>query len=170
MTQEQNNRVFLGLGGNLGQPRAAFIAARQRLADHPQVTVTGSSPLYRTAPVGGPAGQPDYLNAVLELTTELSPRQLLELCRELEDASGRTRDIPWGPRTLDIDLLIFGQLLAADPQLTLPHPRMHERHFVLLPLAALAPELHHPGLLKSTRELLHELPEATGVRKISEHW
>ena len=170
MNQKLTNKVFLGLGGNLGQPLDCFIAARWRLAEHPQIDLQASSPIYRTPAVGGPEGQPDYLNAVLELETDLSPRQLLHLCLEIELASGRTREVRWAARILDIDLLVFGQQVSDDFQLTLPHPRLHSRHFVLLPLVDLEPELWHPILKRTMNDLLNDLPAAVGISKLSENW
>jgi 2-amino-4-hydroxy-6-hydroxymethyldihydropteridine diphosphokinase len=107
-------------------------------------SVVAVSPLYETEPVGGPPGQQDYLNLVVELDTEQTPRQLLGLCRRLEAAAGRVRVERWGPRTLDVDILIVGELRVDEPDLVVPHPRMHERRFVMAPLADLAPELVPP--------------------------
>ena len=170
MNQQTTNKVFLGLGGNLGSPLDCFIEARQRLSDHPRIDLKASSPAYRTPAIAGPTGQPDYLNAILEIATDLSPRQLLEICLDIELACGRTREVRWAARTLDIDLLFFGQLLADEPQLTLPHPRLHSRHFVLLPLADLEPALLHPRLKRTVSDLLNDLPEPTGISKISDKW
>lgn len=99
------------------------------------------SPVYETQPVGGPPGQRPYLNVVVELLTEASPRDLLELAARLEASAGRTRAERWGPRTLDVDVLLVGDLRVDEPDLVVPHPRMHERAFVLVPLADLAPEV-----------------------------
>lgn len=98
------------------------------------------SPVYETEPVGGPEQGP-YYNIVVELDTNRSPRELLELCRELERAADRTREIRWGPRTLDVDILLVGELTVDDDDLTVPHPRMTERNFVMVPLLDLAPDL-----------------------------
>lgn len=98
------------------------------------------SPVYETDPVGGPDQDP-YLNVVVELATERNPRQLLELCRELEQAAGRVRRIRWGPRTLDVDVLLVGDQAVDTEDLTVPHPRMTQRNFVMAPLLDLAPEL-----------------------------
>ena len=164
------DNIYLGLGGNLGDPLGCFIEARQRLSEHPEIILHASSPLYRTPAVGGPAGQPDYLNAALSLSTELSPQQLLDYCLEIELACGRTRDTHWAARTLDIDLLLFNATVSDKPRLTLPHPRLQDRHFVLLPLVDLAPELRHPRLEKTLSQLLHNLPEPVGITKLSHHW
>jgi dihydroneopterin aldolase/2-amino-4-hydroxy-6-hydroxymethyldihydropteridine diphosphokinase len=126
-------RAYLGLGSNLGDRRAHLQAAVAALPD-----VVAVSPVYETAPVGGPPGQSPYLNLVVALDTALSPRELLEVGRRLEQAAGRTRTEPDGPRTLDVDVLLVGDLRVDDPDLVVPHPRMWQRRFVLAPLADLA--------------------------------
>ena len=170
MTEWNKSRVFLGLGGNIGNPLASFRLARQQLAQHELINVLCSSPIYRTPPIGGPAGQPDYLNAVLEIETGLAAQKLLHLCCQIEDAAGRLRDIHWGPRTLDIDLLLFDDSVMDAPQLTIPHPRLHQRHFVLLPLYDLDAHLTHPVLNMTIAELLAQLPPAEGITKLQETW
>jgi 2-amino-4-hydroxy-6-hydroxymethyldihydropteridine diphosphokinase len=170
MTEQSKSRAFLGLGGNLGSPLEHFRQARQQLAEHRKIELLSSSPVYQTPPLGGPEGQPDYLNAVLEIQTSLSAQNLLHLCRQVEDAAGRVREIHWGPRTLDIDLLIFAELVTDDPLLTLPHPRLHLRHFVLQPLYDLNPQLQHPGLNRTIQELLTQLPPAEGITQFQKTW
>ena len=133
-------RAFLGMGSNLGDSRRVLRDAVDTLGD----SVVAVSPVYETEPVGGPPGQQDYLNLVVELDTEQTPRQLLGLCRRLEAAAGRVRVERWGPRTLDVDILIVGELRVDEPDLVVPHPRMQERRFVMAPLADLAPELVPP--------------------------
>ncbi len=130
-------RAFLGMGSNLGDSRRLLRDAIDALG----VGVVAVSPLYETQPVGGPPGQQNYLNVVVELETDQTPRQLLGLCRRLETAAGRVRAERWGPRTLDVDILLVGDLRVDEPDLVVPHPRMHERRFVMAPLADLAPEL-----------------------------
>ena len=129
-------RAFLGLGSNVGDRWGHL---RTAVADLPDVVAV--SPVYETAPVGGPPGQGRYLNLVVELDTELSPRQLLAVCGDLEAAAGRVRHDRWGPRTLDVDVLLVGGLVVDDADLRIPHPRMWERNFVLTPLADLAPDV-----------------------------
>ena len=132
-------RAFLGLGSNLGDRRAALrqaVAALREGAD-----LTAVSPLYETEPVGGPEDQGAFLNLVVELATADSPRQLLIRCQALEEAAHRVRTVRFGPRTLDADVLLVGDLVVDDPDLVVPHPRMWERRFVLAPLADLAPHL-----------------------------
>jgi 2-amino-4-hydroxy-6-hydroxymethyldihydropteridine diphosphokinase len=110
-----------------------------------QQEVVSVSPVYETDPVGGPEGQGPYLNAVVELETDSSPRELLELARRLEAAAGRVRLERWGPRTLDVDVLLVGELAVDDEDLVVPHPRMWDRRFVMAPLADVAPELVPDG-------------------------
>jgi 2-amino-4-hydroxy-6-hydroxymethyldihydropteridine diphosphokinase len=132
-------RAFIGLGSNLGDRRAHLIAAVEGLRAGGDVVAV--SPLYETAPVGGPAGQGPYLNVVVELSTDDTPRRLLERCRALEEAAGRVRAERWGPRTLDADVLLVVGAEVDEPDLTVPHPRLWERRFVVQPLADLAPDL-----------------------------
>ena len=142
--QGGRRRAFLGLGSNLGDRRAHLRGALGALEAGGGVVAV--SPLYETEPVGGPGGQGPYLNLVVELETEESPQALLERCRALEEAAGRVRTVPHGPRTLDADVLLVGEEVVKSPELTVPHPRMWGRRFVLAPLADLAPELV-PGVL-----------------------
>ena len=128
----------LGLGANLGDAANALRTAIAGLAADPQVEVTSVSGLWRTAAIGGPE-QTDYLNAVALVETSLAPRELLDLAQSLERAAGRRRDVRWGPRTLDVDLLAFDEVRTDDPALTLPHPRAHQRSFVLEPWAQVDP-------------------------------
>ncbi len=147
-------RVFLGLGSNEGD-RASYISqAVQRLSATPGIRVVQAAPLYETAPVGGPP-QPDYLNTAVEIETSLEPEPLLAALRALEQALGRSSsEVRWGPRPIDLDILVYEDRVMTTPALTIPHPRMHERRFVLEPLAQLAPGLRHPLLGQSIDELL----------------
>ena len=124
------------MGSNLGDRRRYLREAVDSLDG-----VVAVSPLYETEPVGGPEGQQPYLNIVVELDTDLSPRDLLTLCHRLEGAAGRVRGERWGPRTLDVDVLLVGDLTVDEPDLVVPHPRMWERRFVIAPLADIAPDL-----------------------------
>ena len=135
-------RAFLGLGANLGDRWATLRRAVSELPD-----LVAVSPVYETEPVGGPPDQPPYLNLVAELDTDRTPRQLLELARHLEEEAGRVRDAHHGPRTLDVDVLLAGDLVVDEADLVVPHPRMWERRFVLAPLADLAPELVQDDVL-----------------------
>jgi dihydropteroate synthase len=141
--QASAETVAVGLGANLGDARATLAWAVQELAAHPAVALQRVSSLYRTRPVD--AEGPDYLNAVALLTTSLDPHALLGLLQGLEQQAGRERPYRNAPRTLDLDLLLFGQRELNTDHLTLPHPRMHQRRFVLEPLAEVAPHLHVPG-------------------------
>ena len=132
-------RAYIGLGSNLGDRRALLRAAVEGL--EAAGDVVGVSPLYETEPVGGPEGQGPYLNVVVELSTGDTPRELLERCRALEAAAGRVRTVHWGPRTLDADVLWVQGCEVDEPDLTVPHPRLWERRFVVQPLADLAPDL-----------------------------
>ena len=129
-------RAFLALGSNLGDRLAHLRAAVAGLPD-----VVAVSPVYETDPGGGPEDQAAYLNAVVELDTELSPRELLELGQRREATARRVRGERWGPRTLDVDVLLVGDLVVDEPDLQVPHPRMWNRDFVLVPLRDLAPDL-----------------------------
>ncbi len=129
-------RVFLGLGSNLGD-RWRFL--REAVASLPDVVAV--SPVYETDPVGGPSGQGAYLNCVVQLETDLPPRQLLGICHRLEAAADRVRHEHWGPRTLDVDILCIDGVEVHEPDLVIPHPLMRQRRFVLQPLADLAPDL-----------------------------
>ena len=132
-------RAFIGLGSNLGDRRGLLRRAVEELRAHGDVV--GVSPLYETEPVGGPGGQGPFLNLVVELSTSDTPRELLERCRALEAAAGRVRTVRWGPRTLDADVLWAEGWQVDDEDLTVPHPRLWERRFVVQPLADLAPDL-----------------------------
>lgn len=133
-------RAYLGLGSNLGD-RARFLqGAVDGLVGAPAVTVVGVSPVYETKPVGGPP-QPDYLNAVVAVDTDATAHELLAIAQRLEAAAGRVRRERWGPRRLDVDVLLVGDERVDADDLVVPHPRLEERAFVLAPLHDLAPEL-----------------------------
>ncbi len=131
-------RVFLGLGSNLGDRRRLLRDAVDAMPD-----LVAVSSLYESAPVGGPE-QGQYLNIVVELDTDLEPLELLGVCRRLELAAGRERVVRWGPRTLDVDVLWIDGVELDTDELTVPHPRMHERNFVMDPLLELDPDFFHP--------------------------
>lgn len=154
-------RVFLGLGSNLGAREATLARALVALAAR-GFRQERASRLYLTEPVGGPP-QEWYLNQVLAGVTTLSPDELLTACLAVESESGRVRGVKNAARTLDVDILFYGELLRDTAELRLPHPRLHERRFVLVPLAELAPELVHPRLGTSIRELLARCPDQSRV-------
>lgn len=138
-------RAFVALGSNLDDPRAQVLRGFDALSRLPNTEVITYSRLYRSAPWGY-AAQPEFVNAAAQLETELQPRELLDALLAIERAVGRERNGKrWGPRVLDLDLLLHGERVLHEPGLTLPHPRLHERAFVLLPLADLAPDLDVPG-------------------------
>ena len=139
--------AFLGLGSNLGDRLANLQAAVDALQTEPGLRVTVSSRVWETTPVGGPP-QPDYLNAVIRVETDLSARDLLDVARRVEARLGRVRKEPWGARTLDVDILLFDEERIDETDLVVPHPRMAERAFVLLPLLELEPD---PVLPDGTR-------------------
>lgn len=138
--------AYIGLGSNLSDPEGQVRQAMTELGGLPETELLARSALYRTAPVG-PADQPDYVNAVVSLKTRLSPRGLLDGLQGIERGHGRRRDgTRWGPRTLDLDILLYGDELVAEPGLQIPHPEMTSRAFVLVPLADVAPRgLRVPG-------------------------
>ncbi len=136
-------RCFIALGANLGDPVQTVTAAIAALRGVPQTEFLAASSLYRTAPVGL-KHQPDFINAVVELIAVSPAPTLLQMLFEIEGRFGRQRSVRNAPRTLDLDLLLFGDVISDDPELTLPHPRLHERAFVLAPLAEIAPQLVIP--------------------------
>jgi 2-amino-4-hydroxy-6-hydroxymethyldihydropteridine diphosphokinase len=139
-----STKAFIGLGANLGDPEAQVRRAFAALAELPGTRLLAASSLYRSAPVGVGA-QPDFINAVAEIATALGARALLEALLAAERRSGRRREFPGAPRTLDLDLLLYGDRVIDEPELVVPHPRMHERAFVLAPLAEIAPDIAIPG-------------------------
>lgn len=155
--------VYLSLGGNLGEPDKAMAAALRMLDAGPATQVVSVSSLYRTPP-WGKTDQPDFLNAAAELRTTLSPRALLEACLDVERKLKRVRQERWGPRLIDIDILVFGDLTVHESGLELPHPRMLERAFVLAPLAEIAPDYVADG--KSLAARLAEL-DAAGIERLA---
>lgn len=137
-------RAFIALGANLNQPRRQVLAAFAELAAMPGVRMVRRSSLYRTAPVGY-LDQPDFINAVCEIETTMKPQELLAALLSIERCHGRVRQFPNSPRTLDLDILLYDDLSLQEHGLILPHPRMHQRAFVLEPLREIAPDLEVPG-------------------------
>jgi len=137
-------RAYVGLGANLGEPRRQVEAALSELDAIPRTRLLKASSLYRSVPMGY-AQQPEYVNAVAELETGLAASALLAALQAIESRHGRSRSFANAPRTLDLDILLFGDAMLSEPGLTIPHPRMHERAFVLKPLLELAPDAEVPG-------------------------
>lgn len=157
--------VFLGLGSNLGDREAAMDDALARLAAR-GVAVRERSSTWLTEPVGGPP-QGWFLNAVARVETALGPEALLAACLAVECEMGRVRVEKNGPRTIDVDVLLYGGRRLDAPGLTVPHPRLHERRFVLAPLAEIAPSLLHPVLGLTVAELLERCPDRASVRRVA---
>lgn len=157
--------VYIGIGSNLEQPLHQVLSALRELATLPETQLTGISRLYQSVPMG-PPGQPDYVNAVARLHTHLPPETLLDQLQAIEQAHGRVRTIHWGPRTLDLDILLFGNLTLNTPRLQVPHRELPNRNFVLYPLADLAPALVLPDG-RSLASLLEGCP-SEGLSVISD--
>ncbi len=159
-----NHRIYLGLGSNQGDRERHLSAARGALP--PAVRVLHSSPIYETEPWGY-EHQPRFLNQVLEAETRLRPISLLKYLKALERDLGREATFRYGPRVIDIDILLYDRAVMRTERLVLPHPALHERAFVLVPLADLAPELLHPTIKRTVAELLDELDsgESSGVQR-----
>ncbi|MCL4152874.1 UNVERIFIED_CONTAM: hypothetical protein GTU68_042389 [Idotea baltica] len=158
-------RAFVALGSNLGDSPSIVQSALEGLAGIPGTQLIAQSSLHRTAPVGGPPDQSDYLNAVVELATTLAPHELLQHLQTIESRHGRdrTREQRWGPRRLDLDLLMVGQRVVDSPELELPHPRMEDRTFVLAPLAELCPDYLLPKCKQSVRDRCTALRAEVGA-------
>lgn len=135
----QYTRAVLALGSNLGERNDTLSEAVADLVDRPEVRLLAVSPVVQTKAVGGPAGQPNFLNMVISVETSLEPLELLKHCQAVENKHHRVREVHWGPRTLDVDIIVYGDLQSADPVLTLPHPRAAERAFVLYPWSLVDP-------------------------------
>lgn len=155
-------RCLIGLGSNLGERAGNLLQALDELRRTPGIAVRSASSLVETTPVGGPPGQPNFFNAAAVLETQLSPQHVLQLLLDVERRLGRVRREQNGPRTIDLDLLLYDQLVLESPELTLPHPRLHQRLFTLAPAAEIAPDWRHPPSGRTIEELLMQLPESVG--------
>ena len=158
--------AYIALGGNLGDREATLRAALEKIAAHPGLELIRASRFHETAPVGGPEGQPAYLNAAAKIETVLTPRELLEALQQIESDLGRdrTREERFGPRTCDLDILLYGPQQIDQPDLTIPHPRMDARKFVLQPLAELTGDKPLPNFGVTVGELLKRL-EKRSIKK-----
>ncbi len=157
------SRVFIGLGSNEGDRLRAIFTAIRLINTLSETSVIQMAVIIETEPVGGPPQEP-YLNTVAELQTQLNPQDLLAEFLRIETRLGRHRPTErWGPRPIDLDLLLYDDQVIHEPDLEVPHPRLHERHFVLEPLVQLAPDLIHPVLSQSISQLLEELLQRSFV-------
>lgn len=167
LTQEGKAiQVAIALGGNLGNTRQILADAVIALDASAGIAVSAKSRLYKTAPIGPP--QPDYLNACVLADTTLTPRSLLVQLLAIENQFGRVRAERWGARSLDLDLLFFGDQVIDLPRLTVPHPRLHKRAFVLVPLADISPDWSHPIFGKTTVQLLAQLSAHQPIRGVEQ--
>ena len=158
--------VYVGLGSNLGDRREHIRQAIDLLGKEKGIRVVMLSSMYETEPVGF-EDQQWFANAVVRLETQLSPVALLRVLKTIEKTIGRMPTFRWGPREIDLDLLLYDQICMKSPELTIPHPRMHERAFVLIPLAEIAGDLFHPTTGKTIRMLLSGLQNQKAVRRLS---
>lgn len=152
----QQHNAWIALGGNQGDVHSCFKSARESIDKHPDCKLLQSSLLYQTPPLG-PAGQADYLNAVIVINTSLEPLDLLQVLQDIEHMHGRIRQEHWGARTLDLDILAYDELHLQSNTLTLPHSQLQARQFVLRPLCDIAPQWLHPSIRKNASELLQSL-------------
>ena len=166
-----SHRVIVAMGGNLGDPATAMRSAVVSMDGIPGNQIMGISPLYRTTPWGMEEGTPSFLNAVVELTTTMEPMELLKALQMIESAHGRSREVHWGSRPLDLDIIDFDGMVSSDPALTLPHPRAWQRAFVLAPLADLLPNMVLPGEHGgAVAQLLEACPDKGAVQRVSDDW
>ena len=157
--------AHIGLGSNLGDRHGYLTSGLAAVAALPGMQLTAVSRMYETPPLG-PADQPDYLNAVCTIEASLGPEELLAALHEIENQHRRQRHIYWGPRTLDLDLLLYGERVIDSPDLQLPHPHMNDRSFVLAPLCEIAPDLHHPLTARPFTAHLAELTHSDAARAV----
>ena len=165
------SRCLVALGSNLGDRIGQLRAAVDALQGLDHCVVRQVSGLYETAPVGGPDQQPAFLNAALQLDTAIAPAGLLAALHRIEAEHERERSVRWGPRTLDLDLLTYADLVNEDAAMQLPHPRMHLRRFVMVPVCDIDPDTRHPKLGLTMRALCDALPvEPDDLTLVNQHW
>lgn len=158
-----NNNAYISLGSNIGERSENLKGAIEKLEGHPEIKVVNHSSVYETDPVGY-ENQDQFLNMAIEVKTNLKPYELLEVCLEIEKELGRKRDIRWGPRTIDLDILLYNQENIKSEKLTVPHPRMHERAFVIIPLLEIHPNIKLPTMESPLNISLEDIPDREGVR------
>lgn len=156
--------AFISLGTNIGDRRKNIEQAIKLLEGTPDIKIIKKSSLYLTEPIGY-VGQDSFLNSVIEVETGLSPDDLLHRCLSVEDQMGRVRTMFWGPRVIDLDLLLYNGEIVEDDELIIPHPLMHNRRFVLIPLVEIAPDVKHPKLNMTASELLLHIKDGHKVEK-----
>lgn len=156
---------YLGFGTNLGDRKMNLAQAVNNLNDRPDLAILRTSSIYETAP-WGLTGQPDFLNMVAEFETSITPNELLERVKKLEQSMGREDGPRFGPRLIDIDILLLGDLVVDEPDLIIPHASLHERAFVLVPLAELAPDAVHPVLGKTIADLAGQVDGLDGIKPL----
>ncbi|KMP12326.1 2-amino-4-hydroxy-6-hydroxymethyldihydropteridine pyrophosphokinase [Candidatus Nitromaritima sp. SCGC AAA799-C22] len=160
-----SHTAYIGIGSNLNGPEENCAGAMEKIAGHPEIQVLSRSPLYRTEPVG-PVEQGWFVNAAVKIQTPLGPLELLDTLLSIEVKMGRIRKEKWGPRLIDLDLLLYDTLVQDEAGLSLPHPEIHKRRFVLAPLNEIAEDEIHPVLGKSIKELLAELSDDSEVIRL----
>ena len=157
------NTAYISLGSNMGDRESYLEKAINILGSHGKIEVTKRSSMYETDPVGF-TEQDQFLNMVIEIRTSLSPETLLHQCLQVEIDLGREREFKWGPRIIDLDILLYNHLVIESENLLIPHPRMQERAFVLIPLLEVAPRIEHPSINAPFVDFLDEIPDREGVR------
>lgn len=157
------NKAYIALGSNMGDRFGYLKKAIQSLEDHDSIHVVNSSSIYETDPVGY-TNQAQFLNMAIKVVTSLEPLELLTVCNNIETDFGRKREIKWGPRTLDLDILLYNQENIETEKLTIPHPRMCERAFVVLPLLEMDESITIPSMSEPLEACLHQIPDKEGVR------
>ena len=156
--------AYIGIGSNLGDRQALCHRAIETIGDLPDTTVTATSSFYESEPLELPS-QNWFINCVVGIKTELHPEELLSACQNIETLMGRKRTIRYGPRTIDLDILFFGHTVLNSRRLVLPHPKLHLRRFVLMPLSEIAPSLNHPVYHQTVADLLRKVPDQHRIRR-----
>jgi len=161
------HNAFIGIGSNIGDRYSNCKSSVDRIVSDPRAEFLALSSFYQTSPVSD-VPQSDFLNAVLRILWHGSPQELLALLRSIETAMGRIRDVPQGPRVIDLDILLVDDLLLETDELTIPHPRLHERKFTLVPILEIEPAAHHPRLGRPLKEFLDEIGKEQIIHRVKE--